>query len=77
MEYVSLKFIIGLISSKKYWRVVKNLVHVLKGVIQIRFYFYKILTKIQTKEERCNFLKTSETRLRENFDFRGLCVTLS
>ena len=45
-----LHLLIKLISSKKYWRVAKNL-------IQTKFYFYKIRTKIQTKEERLNFLK--------------------
>ena len=50
MFYLHLLF--GLISSKKYWRAAKNLVPVLKWVIQVKFYFYKILTKIQTKEER-------------------------
>ena len=47
-----------LISSKKYWRVAKKLVAILKEVIQVKFYFYEILTKIQTKEERLNFVKT-------------------
>ena len=28
--------------------------------------------KIETTEERLNFLKTSKPRFRENFDFRGL-----
>ena len=44
-------FLIGSISSKKYWRVGENLVSVLKGVIQVKFYVYEI-TKIQTKEEK-------------------------
>ena len=51
-------FFNGLISFKKYWRVAKNLVPVLKGVIQLKFYLYEIFTKIQTKEETLNFLKT-------------------
>ena len=49
---------------------------VLIGVIQVKV-FYKIFTKIQTTEERFNFLRTPEIRLRENLDFRGLCVNLS
>ena len=44
--------LIGLINSKKYWRVTKNLVPALKGVIPVKRYFYKILTKIQTKPEK-------------------------
>ena len=47
-----LHLLTGLISSKKYWRVVKKLVAVLKGVIQVKFYFHEILTKIQMKEKR-------------------------
>ena len=31
---------------------------VLKGVIQVKLYFYEILPKNQTKEERLHFLKT-------------------
>ena len=53
-----LHLLIGLISSKKYWRETKNLVPALNEVIPVKFYFYEILTKIQTKEERLNFLKT-------------------
>ena len=53
-----LHLLIRLISSKKHWRVAKNLVPVLTGVIQVKFYFYEILVKIQTKEERLNCLKT-------------------
>ena len=49
---------IELISSKKYWRVPKNLLLVLKEVIQVKFSFHKVLTKIDTIEERFNFLKT-------------------
>ena len=49
---------IGLISSKQYWRVPKNLLLVLKEVIQVKFSFHKVLTKIDTIEERFNFLKT-------------------
>ena len=64
-----LHLLIKLISSKKYWRIAKNL-------IQTKFYFYKIRTKIQTKEGRLNFLKKQKTRFRENFDFRELCVSL-
>ena len=43
-----------------------------KGVIAIKFYFYQILTKIPTKEERLNFRKVWKTRFRENFYFKGL-----
>ena len=45
-----LHLLIGLISSKEYWRKAKKLMTVLKGVIQITVYFYEILTQIQTKE---------------------------
>ena len=53
-----LRFLMGLISYKKNWGVAKNLVPVLKRVIQVKFYFFEILTKIHTIEERMNFLKT-------------------
>ena len=52
-----LHLLIVLISPKKYWRVAKHLVPVLKGVVQEKFYFYEILTKIQTIDERSNFVK--------------------
>ena len=58
MKYILFTLVVGLISSEKYWRVATNLVPVLKRVIQVKFYFYEILTKIQTKEERSSFLKT-------------------
>ena len=67
-----LHWLIGLISPRKYWRVAKDSATGLKGVIQVKFYLNIILTKIQTTEERLNFLKTSKPRFRENFDFRGL-----
>ena len=35
-----LPLLIGLISSNKYWRLTKNLVPVLKGVIQVKFYLF-------------------------------------
>ena len=47
-----------IISSKKYWRAAKMLVIVLNGAVQVKFYFYEIFPKIQTKEERLSFLKT-------------------
>ena len=47
-----LHLLMGLISCKKYWRVTKKLVLALKRLTQVKFYFYEILTKIQTKEER-------------------------
>ena len=72
MFYVHL--LIGLINSRKYCREAKSLVPILKRVIQVKFYFYEILTKFQTKEKRLNFLKT---RFSKKFDFRGLCVSLS
>ena len=53
-----LHLLIGLINPKKHWSVAKKLLPVLKGIIQVKFCFYEILTKIQTKEERLNFLKT-------------------
>ena len=43
------------VSSKKYWRIAKQkLVTFLKGLIQLKFYFYKV----QMKKEKLNFLKT-------------------
>ena len=42
--------LIGLFSSEKYWRVAKHLVFILKEVIQVTFYFYEILMKIQRKK---------------------------
>lgn len=58
MKYVLFALVNWLINSKKYWRVAQNLPPVLKRVIQVKFYFYEILTKIQTKEDRLNFPKT-------------------
>ena len=46
-----LHLLIGLISSKRYWRVAKTLVPVFKRVIQVKFCFYEIFMKIQSKEE--------------------------
>ena len=57
-----LHLLIGLISSKKYWRVAKHLVSLLKGTIQVKLYFQETLIEIQTKEERLNFIKVSKTR---------------
>ena len=45
-----LHLLIGLISSEKYWGVAKYLVHDLKEVTEVKFYFYEILTKIQRKK---------------------------
>ena len=39
---VYLHLLIGLISSTKHWRVAKFLKLVLKGVVQVKFYFYEI-----------------------------------
>ena len=52
-----LDLLIGLISSKKYWSVAINSVPTLNGVNQEKLSFYEILSKIQTKKERLNFLK--------------------
>ena len=60
-----LHWLIGLISPKKYWRVAKDSAPILKGVIQVKFHFDIILMKIETTEERFNFLKTSKARFRE------------
>ena len=40
----------GVISSKKCWRVENKLMLVSEGVILLKFSFYEILTKIQTKK---------------------------
>ena len=53
---ICLHLLIGLISSKTYWRKAKKIVPALKRVIQVTFYSYEIFTKIQTKEERSDFL---------------------
>ena len=71
-----LHFLIDLISSKKYWRVAKNSVLILKEVIQVKICFCEIPMNIQAKEERLNFLKPLKTRFREKFEFGGLCVSL-
>ena len=39
-------------------------------------FFCEILTKIQTKEEKLNSLKTEKTRFSESFKFRGLFISL-
>lgn len=39
-------------------------------------FFCETLTKIQTKQEKLNFLKTEKTRFSENFEFRWLFVSL-
>ena len=44
-----LHLLIGFISSMKYWRVVKKLVPILKGIIQVKFYSYEVFTKTKTK----------------------------
>ena len=66
-----LHLLIRLISSNKYQRLAKHLVPPLKGTIQVKLYFQETLIKIQTKEERLNFVKVSKTRSREKFYFRG------
>ena len=53
-----LHLLIALISFKKYLKTVKKIVLVLKGVITIIFFIYKIPTKIPNKEEILNFRKT-------------------
>ena len=58
MKYLLFTLVNWLINSNKYWKVPKNLPLVLKRVIQVKFYFYEILTKIQTKEDRLNFAET-------------------
>ena len=58
---------IGLITSKIYWRIAKNLVPILKRVIQVKLYFFFFFTKIQTKEERMNFIKTLKLDFKKIF----------
>ena len=62
-----LHLLIGLITSKIYWTIAKNLVAILKHVIQVKFYFFEILTKMQTKEERMNFIKTLKLDFKKIF----------
>ena len=62
-----LHLLIGLITSKIYWRIAKNLVPILKRVIQVKLYFFEIFTKIQTKEERMNFIKTLKLDFKKIF----------
>ena len=52
-----LHLLVGLITSKKYWILAKNLVPFLKRVIRVKFYLYEILPTIQTKEEMLYFIK--------------------
>ena len=61
----NLHLLIRLISSKKCWKVVKDLVLVLNWIIEVKLFFCKILAKIQTKRERLNFLKIQKTRFRD------------
>lgn len=65
--------LIRLISSNKYWRVARKLVLVLKEVIPVKFSFYEILKKVQTKKK---YALRCKTGFWENFDFRGFTVTL-
>ena len=44
--------LIRLISSNKYWRVARKPVLVLKEVIPVKFSFYEILKKAQTKKKK-------------------------
>ena len=47
-----LHFLIKLLSSnKKYWRAAKNLVPVLKGAIQVTFYYMKSFRKSKRKKK--------------------------
>ena len=46
-----LHLLIGLISSKEYWRKAKKLMTVLKAVIQITVYFYEIHKSKQKKKD--------------------------
>ena len=46
-----LHFLIGLTSSRTYWRVAKNLVTVLKLVIKVNFLFVKSLRKSKRKKK--------------------------
>ena len=40
---------------------------ILERVIQVKFYFFEILTKMQTNEERMNFIKTLELDFKKIF----------
>ena len=40
---------------------------ILERAIQVKFYFFEILTKMQTKEERMNFIKTLELDFKKIF----------
>ena len=62
-----LHLLIGLITSKIYWRIAKNLVPILKRVIQVKLYFFEIFTEMQTKEERMNFIKTLKLDFKKIF----------
>ena len=56
-KMLNLHLLARLISSTKYWRVVKKLVPFLKEELQVKFYFYEKLTETKKKEVRFNFLK--------------------
>ena len=51
---------------------------VLKGVIQVKFYFYLHFVSYENpnKRRKIEFSKHGKTRFQENFDFRVLCVSL-
>ena len=70
-----LHLLIGLTGSNKFWRAAKHLVPVLKGVMQVKFYFYEILKKSKWKK-KSEFFKNIKTRFWESFDHRGFCVSL-
>ena len=51
---------------------------VLKGIITIEYFLYKILSKIPTKEEKLDFCKTLKTIFFfMKFDIRGFIKTLT
>ena len=72
---------IGLISSKKYWRVGRKLsVRFKRGnSSKILFsHFHKTFIKNLHEKRKIGFLKPyKKTICSENFDFRGLCVYLN
>ena len=73
-----LHLLIGLITSKIYWRIAKNLVPILKRVIQVssEIIFFWNLYENPNERRKNEFYQNIKARFQENFYFRELHVPL-